>query len=117
MLILFRGETVMITKNKFNENCITYNQANLIFNSRIFWRRFTTWVRVYIISRYRGIGTAEESFSRLYLEATDFGDMLRIIFGRNASNRYTQLQQGFTVGLRELISAQLAGNAEAFSRK
>ncbi len=69
------------------------------FNARIFWRRFTTWIRAYIISRYAGIGTAEDSFGRLYIEATDFGEMIRIIFGRNLSNRYAQLMQRVTIGL------------------
>lgn len=106
----------MIIKNNFNEQCITYSQMNLISNARIFWRRFTTWIRVYLISRYAGIGTAEESFGRLYLEATDFGQMLRIIFGRDISNRYAQMLRQFTIGLRELISAQLDGDTEAVRR-
>ena len=98
---------------KLKENCITLSQVNLIFNSRIFWRRFTTWVRVYIISRFAGIGTAEDSFGRLYLEASDFGQMLRIVFGRNISNAYADLLRRFVTGLRELISAQLNGDTEA----
>jgi hypothetical protein len=60
-----------------------------------------------------GIGTAEDSFGRLYLEATDFGEMLRIIFGRNASNSFANLMRRFTIGLRELVSAQLKGDTEA----
>ena len=103
----------MVTKNDFNGNCITYSQMNLIFNSRIFMRRFTTWIRVYIISRYAGIGTADDSFERLYLEATELGGMLRIIFGRNISNSFTQLMRQLTIGSRELITAQLQGDTEA----
>jgi hypothetical protein len=95
------------------EECITLSQVNLIFNSRIFWRRFTTWIRVYIISRFAGIGTAEDAFGRLYLEASEFGPMLRLIFGRNLSNTYETILRRFTIGLRELISAQLNGDAEA----
>lgn len=100
-------------KNKFNEQCITEGQAALIFNSRIFWRRFTTWVRVYIISRYLGVGTAEESFGRLYLESNAIGNMIELNFGLESSRRYSQLINQFTIILRDLISAQLEGNAEA----
>lgn len=103
----------MVMKNKFNEQCITYSQMNLIFNVRIFFRKFTTWIRAYIISSYVGIGTAEELFGRLYLESTDFGDILHVIFGNEISNRFALLLNQFTFGLRDLITAQLAGNSEA----
>ncbi len=100
-------------KNEFNEQCITYSQMNLIFNSRIFWRRLTIWTRIYIISRYLGIGTAEESFGRLYLENLDFGDMLRILFTRSISDQYSQLLNQFSIGLRELITSLLQDDLDA----
>ena len=100
-------------KSKFNEQCITYSQMRLIFNMRIFWRRLTIWNRIYIISRYLGIGTAEVSFERLYLENLDFGDMLRIHFNRSISERYSQLLNQFPIGLRELITALLQKNFDA----
>jgi len=86
---------------------------NLIFNARIFWRRLTIWTRIYIISRYLGIGTAEVSFDRLYLENSDFGDMLRILFSRSISDRYSQLLNQFSIGLRELITALIQGDLDA----
>jgi len=80
---------------------------------RIFWRRLTIWNRIYIISRYLGIGTAEVSFERLYLENLNFGDMLRIHFTRSISERYSQLLNQFPIGLRELITALLEKNFDA----
>lgn len=100
-------------KSKFNEQCITYSQMSLIFNMRIFWRRLTTWIRIYIISRYLGIGTAEVSFERLYIENLDFGDMLRIHFSRSISDNFSQLLNQFTIGLRELITSQLQQDFDA----
>jgi hypothetical protein len=97
-------------KNRFDEQCITYSQMNLIFNMRIFWRRLMTWMRIYVISRYLGIGTADVSFERLYIENLDFGNMLRIHFSRSTSDRYSQLLNQFSIGLRELISAQIEGD-------
>lgn len=72
-----------------------------------------TWMRIYIISRYLGIGTADVSFERLYIENLDFGNMLRIHFNRSTSDRYSQLLNQFSIGLRELISAQLQGDFDA----
>lgn len=100
-------------KNEFNKQCITRSQMNMIFNMRIFWRRLTTWTRIYIISRYLGIGTAEEAFERLYIENTNFGDTLRIPFNRSSADRYSLLMNQFSIGLRELISHRIEGNTDA----
>lgn len=100
-------------KSEFSEQCITFSQMNLIFNMRIFWRRLTTWTRIYIISRYLEIGTAEESFERLYLENLNFGDMIRILFSRSISDRYSQLLNQYSIGIRDLITAQLQQNFDA----
>lgn len=99
-------------KNSFDPQCITYSQMNLIFNIRISWRRLTTWTRAYIISRYVGIGTAEELFGRLYLEVQDFSAMIQVIFGRELSRRNAGYLVLYTIILRDLISAYLEGNTE-----
>jgi hypothetical protein len=94
-------------KTKFDEQCITFSQINMIFNARLFWRRLTTWTRVYIISRYMGIGTSEEAFSRLYIENLNFGELLQIVFGRQIANQFSGLLNQYTIGIRELITAEL----------
>ena len=103
-------------KNKFNEQCITLSQMNLISNMRMFWRRLTIWTRIYIISRYLGIGTAESAFERLYIENMDFGNMIRIHFNHDISNRYSQLLNQFSIGLRQLVTARLEGDIATVRR-
>lgn len=103
----------MINKNSFNEQCITPSQMNLIFTLRILLRRLLIWTRAYIRSVYAGVGTPEELFGRLYLETADFGDLILAFFGRRNANRYTQLLNQFTFGLRDLFTAQQQGNTES----
>lgn len=86
---------------------------NIIFNMRIFWRRLTLWTRLYILSRYTGAGTEEVLFDRLYLENLNFGDLLRIPFSRSSSDKYSQLLNQFTIGIRDLITAQIQGDTDA----
>jgi hypothetical protein len=100
-------------KNSFNEQCITPGQINLISNARIFFRRYTTWLRAYILSRYTGVGAPEELFGRIYLETSNFGDMLHFVLGLDNANQFTQMMNQFTFALRDLIDAQLAGNSQA----
>lgn len=103
-------------KKDFDPNCITFSQINMIYNARLSRRYQTVWIRAYIISRYEGIGTAEEAFGRLYLENSNFGDQLQIIFGRRAANTYSQLLNEFSVGIREMITAQMQGDTEAMQQ-
>lgn len=103
-------------KNAFNEQCITYSQMNMISNSRLFWRRFTTWIRIFIISRYIGIGTEESAFSRLYFETSGVGSLLQIIFDRQTANQISLLLNQFTFALRDLITAQFQHNTEAVTQ-
>jgi len=106
----------MILKSEFNPQCLTYSQINMIFNARMYYRRLAAWTRAYLLSRYFGIGTEEELFSRLYLETIDVGNMLQIVFGRELSEQYSQLLSEFVITLRDLVNAQIEGNAEAVYR-
>lgn len=96
--------------------CITYSQMNLIFNARFYYRRLTTWTKAYLLSRYFGIGTMEAQFERLYLETLDIGEILQIIFGRQAAEEYSQLLSQYAIIANELITAQLAGDLETVNR-
>lgn len=100
----------------FNPECITYSQMNLIFNSRVYYRRLTTWIRSYILGRYFGVGTAEELFGRLYLETLRVSYMLEIVFGRESSEEYSRLLSQFAIIIRDLVSAELEGNTEEVNR-
>lgn len=105
-----------MNKTNINPDCITYNQMNLIFNAIMYYRRLTAWTREYLLSRYLGIGTAEDLFGHLYLETLNLGDMLQIIHGREASERYSRLLSLFVITLRDIITAQMERNMEEVDR-
>ena len=92
----------MLTKNKFNEQCITQGQIDLISNARIFFRRYTSWLRAYILSRYTGVGTPEEIFGRIYLETSNFGDMIRFTLGLDDATGFKQQMNQIIYGLLPL---------------
>ncbi len=100
----------------FNPECITYSQMNLIFNARFYYRRLITWTRAYLLSRYYGIGTTEAQFERLYEESIDIGDMLQVIFGRQASEQYSQMVSRYAILFHEIVDAQIAGDQETVRR-
>jgi hypothetical protein len=106
----------VMRKTDFNPDCITYSQMNMIFNARMYYRRLTAWTRAYLISNYFGIGTAEDLFGSLYLETLDLGNMLRIVHGREAAEKYSQLLSLFAIALRDIITAQLQGDEEGVEK-
>lgn len=106
----------MLIRKLFNEQCITFSQMNLIYNSRFIWRALSTWTRAYLISRYLGIGTEESLFTRLYKESSKFGDMLSLVFGARFSENFTWLLNEYTIALRDLISAQKEGNTDGVNK-
>ena len=106
----------MIIRKLFNEQCITFSQMNLIYNSRFIWRALSTWTRAYLISRYLGIGTEESLFTRLYNESSKFGDMFSLVFGERFSENFTWLLNEYTVALRDLVSAQKEGNTDGVNK-
>ena len=106
----------MVKTNNFNPECITKSQMNMIFNTRIYYRRLMTVTRSYLTSRYFGIGDENVLYEILYRESLDVASLLRLNFGRSFSDRYSQLVSQFPITLRDLISAQLEGNTEEINR-
>lgn len=105
----------MLIKNRA-EDCITPVYLNLILNSRVFWRELAVWTRVYLRSRYFGLGDSDEVFKHLYDTPYKFISTLQLIFGSEFSQGYTLLLNQHIITLRELISAQMAGNVAAINQ-
>lgn len=106
----------MLEKDALDPQCITYSQMNLIFNLRIYLRRLAAWISTYLISRYMGLGTTEDLFSRLYLESLHISNMLELVFGREYSEQYGRLESQFAITMRDLIDARLRNDMEAVNR-
>lgn len=96
-----------------NTQCITQDQMNLIYNIRMFWFELATWVRRFMLSRYRGIGDANDVFNRLQQVPNDYVNNLRKFFGENPAIDELQLELNTFIDLIDnLITAQLAGNTD-----
>jgi len=106
----------MRTINRYIEPTITYGQMNLLFHIRNLWREMATWTRTYLASRYSDIG-AEDVFDRLYQIPQKLGNVVRMIFGSQAAEQYVQLLSVQLVLVREIIEAQMTGNADLVDEK
>jgi hypothetical protein len=98
-----------------DQPCVTYDQMNLIYTIRMFWFELVTWIRAYMLSRYRGIGNAGELKARLKQIPEEYVGALRQIFGADIETSL-QLINTYIDLIDALITAQMAGNNEEIDR-
>jgi hypothetical protein len=100
------------------QQCLTSDQMNLIYNIRMFWFELVTWIRSFMLSRYRGIGDVNEVFNRLQQVPNDYVNNLRLFFGNNPAIDELQLELNTYIDLiDDLITAQMnGGNTDEIDR-
>ena len=100
-----------------NQQCLTYEQMSQIYKIRMFWFELNTWVRNFMLSRYRGIGDVNEVFNRLQQVPIDYVNTLEQIFGENPAIDELQLELNAYIDLIDnLITAQMAGKSDDINR-
>jgi hypothetical protein len=100
-----------------SQQCITMEQMNLIYNIRMFWFELVTWVRSFMLSRYRGVGDVNDVFNRLQQVPNDYVNNLKKFFGDNPAIDELQLELNAYIDLiDDLISAQLSGDTDEINR-
>lgn len=103
----------MVSINEFIGSDITSGQLNLIFRSRIIWRDLATWIRAYLVSIYAGFGNQDAVMQRLNRIPIEFGNIFKIVFGDQITEKYTNLISDSIKTLESLITAQINGDANA----
>jgi hypothetical protein len=98
------------------EQCISTEEMNQIYNIRMFWFEFVTWVRRYMLSRYRGIGNEQEVLARLRQVPLDYVNALKKIFGDKVPNDYLQLFNQYIELIDAYITAQMQNNTDEINR-
>jgi hypothetical protein len=99
------------------QKCITSEQMNLIFDTRMFWFDMINWVRAFMLSKYKDVGNENEVYARLQKVPADFVSNLKKYFGDSPGVNQLQLELNAYIGLIDsLITAQKAGNTEEIDR-
>jgi hypothetical protein len=95
--------------------CITAEQMNEIYSIRMYWFELVTWVRAYMISRYRGIGNENAVMARLKQVSAEYIAALSKIFP-DKMDPYLQLLNIYIDLIDQLITAQLKNNTDEVNR-
>lgn len=103
--------------NQLERDCVTQTQANIIYETRFFWRQIVYWARAFFNSTFKGIGNADETFTKLYAMPLPYAQMLQLILGRSFRDKFVSLVTGYIVIIKELAEAALTGQAELVNQK
>jgi hypothetical protein len=105
----------MIHKNQVqNPNNIT-SQINFLFRARMLWRDLATWLRSYKVSLYGGVGNTDELSQRLFRLPTEYGNILRVFIGDQATQQFINLLTQYISILQSLFIAQFNNNVNAIN--
>jgi len=99
-----------------NDQCITYDQMNVIYDIRMFWFELATWVRNYMLSRYTGLSNTEATFARLKQVPVDYTNTLKQVFGEEVAVGLLDELNTFLDLLDAFITAQMEGNIDEIDR-
>lgn len=103
----------MINLNELNDMETISGQMNLISKAGMTWRDLATWIRAYIISTSAGLSDQEAIRQKLYQIPLEFGNVIRLFFGDQISNTYTDLFSDYVTSVESLIDAQKNGDDNA----
>jgi hypothetical protein len=92
-------------------------EMNLIFRARMLWRDLATWVRNYLISIIAGVGDQEAVGQRLYRLPIEYGNVLRVFFGDQATEQYITMLSQYIVDLQLLYDAQISNDIDAINQQ
>ncbi len=99
-----------------NDQCITFDQMNVIYDIRMFWFELVTWVRSYMLSRYTGLGNVEATFARLKQVPVDYTNTLKQVFGEEVAAGLLEELNTFLDLLDAFITAQMEGKIDEINR-
>jgi len=105
----------MIHKNQIdNPNYIT-GQMNFIFRARMIWRDLATWLRSYKVSLYGGVGNTDQISQRLFQIPLEYGNILRVFLGDQATEQFINLLTQYIAILQSLFAAQINNDVDAIN--
>lgn len=98
-------------------DCMNYEytrkQVDLLNELRKLWEQHVHWTRSFIISTAASLGDLEAVTKRLLRNPTDFGNLLRLFYGRQIGLEFEDLFTKHLLIAADLVSAAKAGDTAA----
>ena len=105
----------MIHKNQTQYPKDITSQMNFIFRARLLWRDLATWLRSYKVSLYGGVGNTDQLSQRLSQIPLEYGNILRVFLGDQATDMLINLLTQYIFILKSLFIAQANNDVNAIN--
>ena len=105
----------MIHKNQTQYPKDITSQMNFIFRARLIWRDLATWLRSYKVSLYGGVGNTDQLSQRLSQIPLEYGNILRVFLGDQATDMLINLLTQYIFILKSLFIAQANNDVNAIN--
>lgn len=103
----------MVSIKQLEGSCIPSSQVSLIFESRMIWRDFATWLYSYLVSIFAGFGNQDSIEVKLKEVVIEFGSILSTVFGGQIGEQYIELISNWISTFELLVAAQINGDVKA----
>ncbi|MDM5187553.1 acetylglutamate kinase [Bacillus sp. DX4.1] len=94
---------------------ISKAEADLKSYMRLLWEQHVAWTRMAIISIIFNLPDVNFAVTRLLQNAPDMGNSLKLFYGKNVAEKYSNLIKDHLVIAADLVKAAKAGNQNAAS--
>lgn len=96
--------------------CITYEQMNDTYIIRMLWFELVTWVRIYMLSRFAGIGNSDEIYERLRQAPVEYVNTVKKYFQDVNEEEYLGLFFTYIELIDAFITAMMENDIEALNQ-
>ncbi|MDD4583627.1 MAG: acetylglutamate kinase [Eubacteriales bacterium] len=101
----------MIDKRQ-ESNYFTYTEMNFISEIRKIWLNQAMWMRSFIVSTLENLGDTMAVTKRLFENADDFNNLLKVFFGEQVAENFAGLLSNHMSNLWQLVIAEKNKDSE-----
>lgn len=110
--MIYKHENQNPANSPLNPNNITA-QMNMIFRARVLGRDLATWLKLYLVSLYCGLGDSDEISKRLFKIPMEYGNTFKVFFGDKPTEQLINLLTQYIASLQSLFVAQINNDVNA----
>ncbi|MGI5849744.1 MAG: acetylglutamate kinase [Christensenellales bacterium] len=106
-----------LRNNRYKENCLTFEQLQLINMLHRLWIEHVMWTRSFIISTAANLKDLDFVTQRLLRNPVDFANLLRPLYGNQSAMRFEDLFKNHLLIAAQLVNAAKNGNERAVTEQ
>lgn len=98
---------------EFEQQCLTFEQFNILNNLISLWQRYTMWTRALFFSKMENSANLFAIQNRVNQLPMDFYNTLRVFYGERLAEQFLNSFQRYVSAQSNLMNAMIANDQEA----